>query len=136
MDNQKKRFGTAAEAWDYFKNDRFAESNGVRLDEITEDGCVCHVDLNETHYNALGGVMGGIIFTLADFAFAVSSNNVHEGTVAIDVSIRYLSAAKGRRLIAEAECVKEGRNTCVYQVKVTDDTGRSIALFTATGFKP
>ena len=131
-----KRFATAREAREYFDNDRFAATNGVLLDEITEDGCVCHVDLNENHRNALGGVMGGIIFTLADFAFAVSSNNVHEGTVALDVSMQFLSAAKGSRLIARSFCVKEGRNTCVYRVEVHDDTGRQIALFTGTGFKP
>ncbi len=130
-----KRFETAEEAWEYFQNDRFAASNGVRLDELTEDGCVCHVDLNGNHRNALGGVMGGIIFTLADFAFAVSSNNVHEGTVALDVSIQFLSAAKGSRLIARSFRVKEGRTTCVYRIEVSDDTGRQIALFTGTGYK-
>ncbi len=131
-----KRFATAEEAREYFVNDRFAATNGVLLDELTEDGCVCHVDLNDTHRNALGGVMGGIIFTLADFAFAVSSNNIHEGTVALDVSMQFLSAAKGTRLIARSFCVKEGRSTCVYRVEVSDDTGRKIALFTGTGFKP
>ena len=130
-----KRFSTAEEARAYFVNDRFASTNGVRLDELTEDGCVCHVDLTDNCRNALGGVMGGIIFTLADFAFAVSSNNVHEGTVAIDVSIQFLSAAKGSRLTARSVCVKDGRTTCVYQVTVTDDTGRNVALFTGTGFK-
>ena len=130
-----KRFATAEEAWAYFRNDRFAAGNGVRLDELTEDGCVCHVDLNDGHRNALGGVMGGIIFTLADFAFAVSSNNVHEGTVAIDVSVQFLSAAKGSRLIARSSLVRDGRTVCVYQVTVEDDTGRKIALFTGTGYK-
>ena len=130
-----KRFSTAEEARAYFVNDRFASTNGVRLDELTEDGCVCHVDLTDNCRNALGGVMGGIIFTLADFAFAVSSNNVHEGTVAIDVSIQFLSAAKGSRLTARSVCVKDGRTTCVYQITVTDDTGRNVALFTGTGFK-
>jgi len=130
-----KRFPTVEEARAYFVNDRFASTNGVQLDELTEDGCVCHVDLTDNCLNALGGVMGGIIFTLADFAFAVSSNNVHEGTVAIDVSIQFLSAAKGSRLTARSVCVKDGRTTCVYQVTVTDDTGRNVALFTGTGFK-
>ena len=131
-----KRFATVDEARAYFINDRFAAANGIRLDELTEDGCVCSVELTDNHRNALGGVMGGIIFTLADFAFAVSSNNVHEGTVALDVSMQFLSAAKGSRLIARSFRVKEGRNTCVYRVEVHDDTGRLIALFTGTGFKP
>ena len=131
-----KRFETVEEARAYFRNDRFATENGVELDELTEDGCVCHLDLTDSHRNALGGVMGGAIFTLADFAFAVSSNNAHEGTVAIDISMQFLSAAKGSRLIARSTCAKDGRSTCVYQVEVTDDTGRKVALFTGTGFIP
>ena len=107
----------------------------MTVDELTEDGCVCSLTLNENHRNALGGVMGGVMFTLADLAFAVSSNNVHMGTVAVDVNIQVLSAATGSRLIARASCVKDGRTTCVYQVTVTDDTGRKVALFTGTGFK-
>ncbi len=130
-----KRFATVEEARAYFRNDRFATGNGVCLDELTEDGCVCHVDLNDSHRNALGGVMGGIIFTLADFAFAVSSNNVHEGTVAIDTGVQFLSAAKGSRLVARSRCVRDGRSICVYQVTVEDDTGRQVALFTGTGYK-
>ena len=134
-ENGMKRFTEVEDARAYFRNDRFATGNGVCLDALTEDGCVCHVDLTDSHRNALGGVMGGIIFTLADFAFAVSSNNVHEGTVAIDVTVQFLSAAKGTRLIAESTCVRDGRTVCVYQVTVTDDTGRKIALFTGTGYK-
>jgi uncharacterized domain 1 len=130
-----KRFATAEEAREYFVNDRFAATNGVLLDELTEDGCVCHVDLNDTHRNALGGVMGGVLFTLADFAFAIASNNAHHGTVAIDVNIHFLAAPKGSKLTARASCVKDGRTTAVYEAKVTDDTGRDVALFLGTGCK-
>ena len=130
-----KNFATVEEAREYFKNDRFASVNGMQIDELTEDGCVCSLTLTENHRNALGGVMGGAIFTLADLALAVSTNNVHMGTVAVDVSIQFLAAAKGSRLIARASCVRDGRTMCVYQVDVTDDTGRRIALFTGTAYK-
>lgn len=130
-----KNFATVEEAREYFKNDRFATVNGMTVDELTEDGCVCSLTLTENHRNALGGVMGGAIFTLADLALAVSTNNVHLGTVAVDVSIQFLSAAKGSRLIARSSCVRDGRTMCVYQVTVMDDTGRKIALFTGTAYK-
>jgi acyl-CoA thioesterase len=79
--------------------------------------------------------MGGVIFTLADFAFAVCANNIHVVTVAQQISINYLSAPKGERLIATAKCIKSGKTSSVIQVTVSDDTGRDIALFTGTGFK-
>ena len=79
--------------------------------------------------------MGGAIFTLADFAFAVLVNNLHNPTVAQQVSINFLSIPKGKRLIATAHIKKDGRSTSVVNVDVTDDTGKDIAQFTGTGFK-
>ena len=62
------------------------------IDELGEDYAVCSMEIRKSHRNAAGNVMGGVIFTLADFAFAVSSNNVHNLTVAISCNINYLSA--------------------------------------------
>ncbi len=128
-------FSSLAEAQAYFQNDRFAAANGITLDALTEDGAICSVTLNENHRNAMGGVMGGVIFTLADLAFAAASNNDHQGTVALDVNIHFLSAAKGSRLIAASKRVKSGRTTSVYEITVTDDTGRQVALMIGTGYK-
>ena len=79
--------------------------------------------------------MGGVIFTLADFAFAVCANNIHSLSVAQQVSINYLSAPKGQRLTAKSRCVKSGKSTTVINVDVSDETGRQVAQFTGTAFK-
>ena len=128
-------FNSLEEARACFEGDRFATENGMTLDAIGEGTAECSLTLTRRHINANGGVMGGAIFTLADFAFAVAVNNVHRPTVAQQVSISYLNAPKGKRLIARAHCRKDGRSTCVYIVDVTDDTGRDIAQFVGTGFK-
>jgi len=107
----------------------------MQLDELTEEMSVCSMTLGERHKNANGGIMGGVMFTLADLAFASLANNIHMPTVAQQVSINYLSAPKGGRLIAKAVCKKDGRTTMVLNVDVTDDTGREIAQFVGTGFK-
>lgn len=128
-------FKTIDEAREYFKDDGFASANGIVLEELDDAHALTSVILTHNHRNALGGVMGGAIFTLADFAFAALSNQLHMGTVAQQISINYLSAPKGDRLIAKAVCRKNGRNSCVINVDVTDDTGRDIAQFVGTGFK-
>lgn len=128
-------FKTLAEAREYFKDDGFASANGIVLEELDDNHALTSVILTHNHRNALGGVMGGAIFTLADFAFAALSNQLHKGTVAQQISINYLSAPKGDRLVAKAVCKKNGRNSCVVNVDVTDDTGRDIAQFVGTGFK-
>ena len=128
-------FKNIEEARAYFAGDKFATENGMTLDEIGESSAVCSMTLTGRHKNANGGIMGGAIFTLADFAFAVAVNNVHRPTVAQQVSINYLSGAKGTRLTAECGIVKDGRNSIVTEVMVKDDTGRDIARMTVTSFK-
>lgn len=124
-----------ADARAYFSKDRFATDNGITLDELDRSHAVASVVLGERHRNAFGGVMGGAIFTLADFAFAALTNRPDQITVAQQVSINYLSSVKGNRLVATARYRKDGLNSCVVNVDVVDDTGRDIAQFTGTGFK-
>ena len=128
-------FASTEEAREYFKGDKFATNSGMLLDELGEDYAVCSMTLNEGHRNANGGIMGGVIFTLADFAFAVCVNQIHRPTVAQQVSINYLGAPKGKQLFAKAVCRKNGRTTTIVNVDVTDETGRDVAQFTGTGFK-
>ncbi len=128
-------FKSLDEAREYFKGDRYAAMTGAVLEELTEEHSVCSLILNDDHKNANGGIMGGVMFTLADLAFAALSNNIHMPTVAQQVSINYLSAPKGNKLIARAECKKNGARTIVVNIAVTDDTGRDIAQLVASGFK-
>ena len=128
-------FASIEEAREYFKNDLFAMNAGITLDELWEGGCVCSMPIGDMHKNAAGGVMGGAIFTLADFAFAAASNNMHRTTVAQQVSVNFLSGTRGSRLFARAQCKKDGKTTCVYNIDVMDDLGKDIAQFIGTGYK-
>ena len=119
----------------YFEGDRFAVENGMVLEEIGDGTSVCSLEITDHHRNANGGVMGGAVFTLADFAFAAASNSRHRPTVGQQISINFLSATRGKRLIARAACKKDGRTSCVYNIDVTDDLGRDIAQFVGTGYK-
>lgn len=128
-------FNTIGEARDYFSKDRFATENGMTLDEVDASHATTSMALDSRHKNAFGGVMGGAIFTLADFAFAALTNDREKVTVAQQVSINYFAQPKGARLIATARYKRDGRNSCVVNVDVVDDAGRDIAQFVGTGFK-
>ena len=79
--------------------------------------------------------MGGAVFTLADFAFAVAANGFSDRvTVSQHVSITFLAVAKGRRLLAEARQLKAGRTTCLFQVEVRDELGTYVAHAAVNGF--
>ena len=128
-------FNSIDDAREYFSCDRFATDNGMTLDERDDVHAVCSLTISERHRNAFGGVMGGAIFTLADFAFAALTNDRERLTVAQQVGINYLSPPKGARLVAKATYRKDGRSSCVVNVDVSDDTGRDVAQFTGVGFK-
>ena len=128
-------FATIDEARAYFAGDRFATENGMTLDELDAAHAVTSLTLGARHRNAFGGVMGGAIFTLADFAFAALTNDREHVVVAQQVGINYLSQAKGERLVATARYRKDGRSACVVNVDVADETGRDVAQFVGTGFK-
>ncbi len=128
-------FRTIEDAREYFSHDRFATDNGATLDEVDSTHSLCSMTIAERHKNAYGGVMGGAIFTLGDFAFATLTNDRENVTVAQQVSINYLSAPKGERLFAKATYKKDGLRSCVVNVDITDDSGRDVAQFVGTGFK-
>ncbi len=125
---------TLDEIRERFSQDRFATVNGAVIDAVDEGYAQCSMQLTETHRNALGAVMGGAIFTLADFAFAVASNWNKSPQVSLNASINFLGRAKGDKLIARAQKIKEGRTTCYYEVKVSDESGNQVAHMTSGGF--
>ena len=59
-----------------FANDLFAtQATGARLVEVGEYYAKCTLDIQPKHRNAMGGVMGGVMFTLADLAFAAAAKH-------------------------------------------------------------
>ena len=127
---------TLEEVQAYFANDKFAtQAAGCTITEAQQGHAVCEMPLQNVHRNAQGGVMGGAIFTLADFCLAVACNVGEQPTVSVSNTIEFLSGAKGSKLIAECNADKSGRKLGFYTVDVTDDTGRKIARMTATCFR-
>ena len=130
MENKK----TLEEVREIFAGDRFATENGAVIEEIGDHSATCSLIITDSHRNAMGAVMGGTYFMLADFAFAVAANWEKMGCVSLRSDISFLGAAKGKKLIARAVCVKDGRTTACYRVDVTDELGNLAATVTATGY--
>ena len=55
---------TLEEVREVFADDRFATENGAVIEEIGDGYAKCSVKLERKHKNAMGGVMGGVYFTL------------------------------------------------------------------------
>ena len=123
-------------AREFFGQDFYAtKATGIVIEEVGEHFARCSFEITRNHQNAYGGVMGGATFTLADYTFAVASNFNQPHTVSVTSQINYIGMAKGKKLIAEANCIKDGRTTCLYEINITDDLGTKIAFVTISGMK-
>jgi acyl-CoA thioesterase len=112
-----------------------AEGTGPAFGIVIEEARSGYARLSMTvRSDMLNGhriVHGGMVFALADTAFAYVCNGRNEKTVAAQASIVFLDAAKeGETLIAEGEeAVAVGRSG-VTRVTVRTSDGRPIAEFT------
>ncbi|HWA02665.1 MAG TPA: hydroxyphenylacetyl-CoA thioesterase PaaI [Rhizomicrobium sp.] len=86
--------------------------------------------LRKDMLNGQGIAHGGMIFALADTAFAYACNSRNTRTVAQSATIAFMAPGReGDRLVAEArEQVLRGRSG-VYAVEVKSQTGEIIAIF-------
>lgn len=114
-------------------SDSYARSLGVELVSVTDDEIVVAMDVGEPHVNFLGVGHGGVVFSLADCAFSLASNNAGDRAVAIDTHLVLTASTKpGDRLEASVTETSRGRTLGTYGVDVTRDDGRTVALFTGT----
>lgn len=127
--------GNIEEARIMFSKDLYATKlSGIKIDEIGKDYAKCSMILTENHKNAYGGVMGGAIYTLADFAFAVASNyDKEQASVSLSSQASFMSATKGAILFAEAKLLKDGKRNNFFEVTVTDDLDKHVAIVHFTG---
>lgn len=115
-------------------NDRFAQHVGIRLVEAGKGYAVTELALNENHLNGLDRVQGGVIFTLADFAFGVASNADATTTVGINLNISYYKSPVGKVIRAVAKEISSQNKICGYEVSVLDEDGSIIAHVHGLGY--
>jgi acyl-CoA thioesterase len=103
----------------------------LRLEEVREDYARVSMVVRADMLNGHGFAHGGMIFALADSAFAYVCNGANHASVAAQASIVFLDKArKGETLVAEAEEVAREGRAGVTRVAVRADDGRTIAEFT------
>jgi len=118
-----------------FREDHFAARTGIEIVDSAEGCARTRLVLKPHHFNGLGTIQGGAIFTLADLAFAVAANSHGVKVIGLNASVNWVRAARGGTLTAEAKEVSCTRRIATYAVNVTDDEGRLIATFSGTGYR-
>jgi acyl-CoA thioesterase len=117
------------------KEDAYAAFLGIRMDDLREGFASCSLTITKEMFNFLGAVHGGLIFSLADVAFAAASNFNHPPSYALDVSGSFLKTAKvGDTITARAELIHTTKRTGLYRMQVFKDK-ELLATFNGTVFR-
>lgn len=104
---------------------------GIRIEEARAGYARLSMAVRADMLNGHGIVHGGMVFALADTAFAYVCNGRNEKTVAAQAGIVFLgSAGEGDILVAEAEEAATAGRSGVTRVSVRTSDGRPIAEFT------
>ncbi len=104
---------------------------GIRIEEARLGYCRLAMEVRDDMLNGHGMAHGGMIFALADTAFAYICNGDNHRTVAAQASIIFLgSAQSGQTLVAEGEEVAASGRSGVTRVSVSTADGRPVAEFT------
>jgi len=111
-------------------NDKASQSLGIRVVEISPGYARLSMRVRDDMVNGHSICHGGLVFTLADSAFAFSCNSHNENTVAAAASIDFLAPAhEGDELTAIATEVWRSRRSGIYEIVVTNQEGTRVALF-------
>ncbi|MBL4768497.1 MAG: hydroxyphenylacetyl-CoA thioesterase PaaI [Rhodobacteraceae bacterium] len=127
MTPQERADRSAAAMW---ATDAASKWLGMRLDSVGPGTATMSFEVQDHHLNGHLICHGGYIFTLADSAFAFACNSYNAVTVAQQNSITFLSPGQpGERLIATAIEVSRAGRSGIYDVTVTGNDRRKVALF-------
>ena len=119
-----------ARAADMYANDAASKALGIEIEVVAAGSVVATMRVRDDMVNGFGICHGGLVFALADTAFAFACNAYEATCVAAAANIDFLQPVKtGEVLRAEArEDRRDGRNG-FYTVEVCNGDGALVALF-------
>jgi len=117
-----------------YARDHASQALGIRVTAVKPGFAQVAMAMREDMVNGHGLCHGGLVFTLADSAFACNSRN--EATVAAAASIDFLAGARaGDELTAEAREVWRTKRNGLYEIVVFNRHGERIALFRGRSYR-
>lgn len=118
----------------FFKADKFVEHASIQIESVDGEKAVITAKVEEKHLNANGCVQGGMLYTLADFAFAVLGNYLHPFTVTQSGNIHYLRPAYTSKITATARETACSGHTSLCEVEIVGEEGKTLCVCHFTGF--
>lgn len=119
-----------------FERDPASQALGARLESISPGRATMSMTVRADMLNGHKTCHGGFIFALADSTFAFACNSRNLVTVASGCTIDFLAPAfEGDRLIAQADEYSLAGRTGVYDIHVSNQEGKPIAVFRGRSYR-
>ena len=121
---------TVSAAVAMIERDRASAALGMQVVRSSAGDAVVTMRIREDMLNGFDVTHGGIVFALADTAFAIACNEDEQITLAAGADITFLKpTTAGQTLTATASVRARSGRTGLYDVSVTDETGETVAEF-------
>ena len=119
-----------------YARDRASQALGMRLTAVRPGWARVTMRVRGDMVNGHQVCHGGLLFALADSAFAFACNSHNESTVAAAASIDFLAGAReGDELTAEASELWRTRRNGIYEISIHNQRGERIALFRGRSYR-
>lgn len=118
------------------EHDALSRWLGLEVLSVVPRGSTCRMTVRPEMVNGFGVAHGGIVFSLADSAFAFACNTHGRVTVSIENSITYPAAIHpGDVLTATAAEDAASNRLSYYRVEVRNQEDQLVAMFRGTAYK-
>ena len=122
-------------AREYQKKIPFLQHLKIQTDTLGEGTAQLSLPIEQHLTNSLGTAHGGVIMSLLDVAVCTAARTLHPdsiGVITIDMSVSFIGGANGKRLLAEARVLKDGRSMSFVEGEAKNEDNSLVAKAIAT----
>ena len=113
-----------------FAQDAASKALGIIIEAVKPGSATATMTVTDAMLNGYKTCHGGMIFSLADSAFAFACNSQNQAAVAAGCTIDFLRPGMlGDTLTAAATQQHQGKRSGIYYVEVTNQNAQLVALF-------
>ena len=122
-------------AREYQKRIPYLQHLKIQTDALGEGSARLSMPIEAHLTNSLGTAHGGVIMSLLDVALCTAARTLHPesvGVITIDLSTSFIGGASGKRLLADARVLKDGRSMSFVEAEAKNEDGSLVAKAIAT----
>lgn len=119
-----------------FDHDWFSQWLGIERVQVEPGKCVLRMTIRKEMLNGFAIAHGGITFSLADSALAFAANSYGKRSVSVETSISHTEPLmEGDEITATATELNKSNKIGIYNVTISNQHGRTVALFKGTVYR-